>query len=205
MGSFPFERLLIATGNKGKIAELRDLLRPLGCPLINLDDLADIPAPEETGATFADNAALKAAYYAQASREWAIADDSGLVIDFLDGAPGVYSARFAGEDSSYPEKMEFVLSRMKGAKDGERSARFGCVIKVADPDGKVLITAEGTCEGSIAQAPRGNDGFGYDPIFIPDGFDRTFGELTDGEKRSISHRGRASSDLIRQMLDFTGV
>lgn len=199
------ERVLIATSNEGKVAEFRDLLRPLGCPLVALGDLPEIVAPEETGTTFEDNAGIKAAYYAMAFGEWAIADDSGLEIDFLDGAPGVYSARFGGEGSSYQEKMDLVLSKLNTANVSERTARFICVIKVADPAGNMIISAEGVCEGMIAVSPRGGNGFGYDPIFIPNGFDKTFGELSDGEKRTISHRGRASADLIRKMLDFTGV
>jgi XTP/dITP diphosphohydrolase len=200
-----FESLLIATGNRGKIAELGELLRPLGCDLMTLSDLPEIVAPEETGTTFADNAAIKAAYYAQNSGIWSIADDSGLKIDFLNGAPGVYSARFGGDDSSYQEKMDLVLSRLSDARDDQRPARFVCVIKVADPEGNVALTAEGICEGTIAHRPRGNNGFGYDPIFSPDGFDLSFGELAAEEKRAISHRGKASADLIRKMLDFTGV
>lgn len=200
-----FKRLLIATGNEGKIAELRDLLRPLGSSLITLSDIPDITGPEETGTTFEDNASIKAISYAIASGEWTIADDSGLEIDFLDGAPGVYSARFGGEDSSYHEKMALVLSKLSDANDNERTARFVCVIKVADPNGNIIISAEGVCGGSLAHSPRGTNGFGYDPIFIPNGYDQTFGELTDAEKRSISHRGKASADLIRKMLDFTGV
>jgi len=200
-----FERLLIATGNKGKVAELADLLRPVGRPLVTLADFPTIVAPEETGTTFADNAAIKAVYYAQAFGEWVIADDSGLEIDHLDGAPGVYSARFGGTDSSYEEKMALVLSGLNNVDDRSRTARFVCVVKVADSVGNIVIAAGGICEGLIAHAPRGTNGFGYDPIFIPDGFDRTFGELSDEEKRSISHRGKASADLIRKMLDFTGV
>lgn len=205
MNSAQLERLLIATRNKGKIAEFADLLRPLDVPLATLADFPDLAAPEETGETFAENAAIKAAYYARHSGEWAIADDSGLEIDFLDGAPGVHSARYGGEDWSYQEKMALVLSRLAAAKEHERAARFVCVIRIANPAGNIIITAEGICEGRIAHQPRGGNGFGYDPIFIPDGFDRTFGELSDDEKRAISHRGKASAQLIRKMLDFTGV
>jgi XTP/dITP diphosphohydrolase len=200
-----FERLLIATGNKGKIAELRDLLQPLRLPLITLADIPRIAEPEETGTTFDENAAIKAAFYARMSGEWAIADDSGLEIDQLDGAPGVYSARFGGEGSSYQEKMALVLSKLQNARSDQRSARFVCVIKVADPTGRIAISANGVCEGLIANSPRGSNGFGYDPIFIAYGSEMTFGELSDIEKRSISHRGKASADLIRKMLDFTGV
>lgn len=205
MTSTAIQRLLIATGNQGKIAELRDLLRPLGLPLITLADLPTIAEPAETGSTFADNAALKAAFYAHASGEWAIADDSGLEIDFLDGAPGIYSARFGGKGLSYKNRMRIVLSDLADVRDEQRTARFVCVITVADPTGGIAISAEGVCEGMIAHEARGSNGFGYDPIFIPAGYEFTFGELTDDQKRSISHRGKASADLIRKMLDFTGV
>ena len=205
MATTALQRLLIATGNQGKVAELRDLLRPLGLPLLALSEISAITEPEETGSTFADNAAIKAMFYARASGEWVIADDSGLEIDFLDGAPGVYSARFGGEGTSYQEKMARVLSKLMEVPDEQRTARFVCVIKVADPTGDIAITAEGVCEGTIAHVARGSNGFGYDPIFIPSGYAFTFGEMSDDEKRSISHRGKASSDLIRKMLDFTGV
>lgn len=205
MHQLPFNRLLVATANKGKIREFTDLLRPLGTELAGLADLPSIPAPAEIGTSFAQNAEIKATYYARRSGEWAIADDSGIEIDLLDGAPGVYSSRFGGEDATYETKMDLVLSKLDSAEEKMRTARFVCVIKVADPAGKVVITAEGKCEGTIARERRGLNGFGYDPIFIPAGFDLTFGELSDAEKRAVSHRGRAAEQLIRKMLDFTGL
>jgi XTP/dITP diphosphohydrolase len=132
-----------------------------------------------------------------------LADDSGLEITALGGSPGVHSARFGGEGSSYEEKIRMILDLLDGEED--RTARFACLIAVARPDGTIVATASGECRGEIARAPNGSNGFGYDPVFIPDGFDRTFGEMSDDEKRTLSHRARASEQIIRKMLDFIGV
>lgn len=199
------QRVLIATGNQGKIREFGFLLSPLNIALATLTDFPTIDEPEETGSTFAANAELKASYYAAQTGEWSIADDSGLEIDFLDGRPGVLSARYGGVETSYQEKMQLVLNELRNATKDERGAQFVSVIALADPSGEVRIIAEGICRGVIANGPRGTGGFGYDPLFIPDGFDRTFGEMTDEEKRSLSHRGKASLQFIRKMTDFTGV
>ena len=198
-------RLLIATTNPGKLREFNDLLAPLRLPLLSLTDAADISEPEETGSTFLENAKIKASSYARQTGEWVIADDSGLEIDHLGGAPGVHSARFAGASSSYEEKMRSVLQQLDGIDPKNRGARFVSVIALADPGGKIAFTVEGACEGSISFEPRGSNGFGYDPIFIPCDFDRSFGEMSDEEKRALSHRGKASQALIRQMLDFMGL
>lgn len=197
--------ILIATGNKGKIREFEQLLLPLNILLVKLDELPFIAEPEETGTTFHDNAKLKAEYYATRSGLWSMADDSGLEIDHLKGAPGVLSARYGGADASYSEKMRLVLDKLASTTESERSAQFVSVIALADPSGTVRLIAEGVCRGSIADAPRGTHGFGYDPIFLPAGFDRTFGEMNDEEKQSLSHRGKASIQFIRKMSDFTGV
>jgi XTP/dITP diphosphohydrolase len=198
-------RVLIATGNKGKIREFDFLLRPLQIALAALSEFPHIDEPEETGTTFSANAELKASYYAMQTGEWSIADDSGLEIEILDKRPGVLSARYGGVETSYKEKMQLVLSELGDATKDQRGAQFVSVIALADPSGTIRFTAEGVCRGSIADAPRGSNGFGYDPIFIPDGFDRTFGEMSDDEKRSLSHRGKASLQFIRKMSDFTGV
>lgn len=198
-------RVLIASGNQGKIREFGFLLRPRNIALATLTDFPAIYEPEETGTTFGANAELKATYYALQTGEWSIADDSGLEIDFLDGRPGVLSARYGGVEASYQEKMQLVLNELSNAPKDERGAQFVSVIALADPSGEIRFTAEGICRGSIANEPRGSNGFGYDPIFIPDGFDRTFGEMSDEAKRSLSHRGKASLQFIRKMTDFTGV
>ena len=183
--------LLIATGNKGKVAELRSLLA--GLPL-RLRDLAEFPSVrevEETGQTFSDNAALKAQGYAEQTGLWTLADDSGLEVDALGGAPGVYSARYGGEGLSDADRVTRLLEELSKTTVEERRARFVCVIAIADPRGQVMNLSTGTCEGRIVHAPRGTHGFGYDPVFLPDGFEQTFGELTAEIKHDISHRALA--------------
>jgi len=197
--------VLLASGNKGKLREFETLFRPLGIVLVTLSEFPSIPEPDETGATFTENAMLKASYYAMQTGQWSIADDSGLEIDGLGGRPGVLSARFGGIGTSYADKMEFVLRELNERKKDQRGAQFVSVIALADPSGEIRFTAEGVCRGTIAERPRGTKGFGYDPIFIPTGFDRTFGELSNDEKLSLSHRGKASIEFIRKMSDFTGV
>lgn len=200
----PFE-LLTATNNQGKIKELGQLMSALPLKLRSLADFDNIVEVEETGATFAENAMLKARGYALQTGMTALADDSGLEIEALNNAPGVLSARYAGENTGFAEKMRMLLSEMDMAADTNRSARFVCSMAVANAAGEVLHTAEGICKGRIASEPRGNGGFGYDPIFEPDGFDMTFGELPDEIKREISHRARASSLIMRFLLDFIAV
>lgn len=194
---------MIATSNQGKVREYQTLLKDIPISVHNLDEFPVITSPEETGETFEDNARLKASFYASALGEWVIADDSGLCVDALDGQPGVYSARFAGEGTSYAEKMRVMLELLANA--ATRSARFECVIALADPAGNIPVIGHGICEGEIAAEPRGNGGFGYDPLFIPNGYASTFGELSAPEKHAISHRKKASDELILKMLDFIGL
>ncbi|MDI1241474.1 MAG: RdgB/HAM1 family non-canonical purine NTP pyrophosphatase [bacterium] len=199
------QRVLIASGNNGKVREFEFLLRPMQIALVTVSEYPHIPQPEETGMTFAANAELKATHYALQTGEWSIADDSGLEIDILNGRPGVLSARYGGAETPYAEKMRLMLDELVEAADDQRGAQFISVIALADPSGKIRLTAEGVCRGSITGSPRGSNGFGYDPIFQPDGFNRTFGEMSDDEKRLLSHRGKASFEFIRKMSDFTGV
>ena len=196
-------KILIATKNQGKVDELRGLMLDVPVDLVDLRDFRDVPDVAETGSTFEANAILKASEYARQTGLWAIADDSGLEVDALGGEPGVFSARYGGEDLSFEGKMALVLDRLDGADS--RAARFACSVALADAAGDVLFTAEGICPGTIAETPRGNGGFGYDPIFVPDGYDRTFGELTEAVKQQISHRARASAVLIRYLLHFNDV
>lgn len=180
--------LLIATTNRHKAAEIRALLA--GLPL-RVDTLADHPgveAPEETGATFADNARLKALAYNRQTGRAAVADDSGLEIDALDGAPGVRSARFNGD--SYPEKFAAIHGALRARGVRTSTARFVCALALAD-DGRVVFETRGVVEGEIAPAPAGAAGFGYDPIFFHPPSGRTFGELPPADKAAVSHRGRA--------------
>ena len=181
--------LLIATSNQGKLREVRDILKDLDLRLFSLSDCAAIQPVEETGATFIENASLKATEYACQAKIMTLADDSGLEVDALNGAPGVLSARYLGEATSYPVRNQSLLAELDSHKN--RAARFVCAIAIADPNGKILHFSNGVCEGRIAMASRGDGGFGYDPIFVPEGFEMTFGELSAEIKNRISHRARA--------------
>jgi len=195
-------RMLLATRNNGKIAEMRELLSNPAIELIGLDAAAIFDSVEETGHTFAENARLKASSYANLSRMYSIADDSGLEVAALGGRPGVLSARYAGEKSSYQKKIQTLLSEIESSRSRDRSARFVSHIAISDPSGVVIYEAEGICSGVIADAASGANGFGYDPIFKPDGFNKTFGELDQDVKRRISHRSIAISKIIRFLRDL---
>ncbi|MFM2151666.1 MAG: hypothetical protein RL199_101 [Pseudomonadota bacterium] len=188
-------RVVLATRNVGKVREFADLLGTLGAAieLVPLD--ASAPEPEETGATFLENALLKARAAAAAMGLPALADDSGLCVDALAGEPGVRSARYAeGTDETRWQKLLRVLDRVP---DDGRTARFACLLALVSADGTILATAEGACEGRITRSPRGDGGFGYDPVFEvgSDETGRTMAELTTAEKRAVSHRGRAFEGL----------
>jgi XTP/dITP diphosphohydrolase len=193
-------RLLLATTNPNKIREIRALLDAVPYEIVGLDGHAGIEAPEETGRTFEDNARLKALYYAHATGMPAIAEDSGLVVDALDGAPGVESARFAGPDTAYPEKFKRLYAMLDERGSRMSAARFVCALAVAS-EGRIVFEARGTVEGTIAPEPRGDHGFGYDPIFFypPEG--KTLGEVADEVKRAVSHRGAAFRQLRRYLLE----
>jgi XTP/dITP diphosphohydrolase len=180
--------LLVATRNPHKMREIRAILRIPRLELVPAGDLPWLPEVEEDGATFEQNAVKKAATLARASGMWAMADDSGLEVPALGGEPGVRSARYAGEPADYAANNALLLARLRGAAD--RGARFRCVVALAGPDGRARV-AEGRCEGRIAGRARGRGGFGYDPLFVPDGFDRTFAQMKAAEKNRVSHRGRA--------------
>jgi XTP/dITP diphosphohydrolase len=184
--------LVIATGNRGKLAEIRALLSGFSVDLKDLEDFGPVPPIIEDGATFDDNAYKKASVTARILGLPTLADDSGLVVKALNGAPGVYSARYAGEDATDAQRCAKILEEMDGKTD--RGAAFECVISIAVPSGPAL-TYEGRCEGVIAQAPRGTNGFGYDPIFHFPSLDKTFGELSQEDKGRISHRGEALREL----------
>ena len=197
--------LLIATSNAGKLRELRSLLVDVPLELLSLTDFPNIQSVEETGLTFAENASLKASGYARQARVLTLADDSGLVVDALGGRPGVHSARYVRPDASYPERVVALLGELEGVSEPNRTARFVCAMKVASDDGEIVFATEKSCEGHIAAAPRGTGGFGYDPIFEPNGFDQTFAELSAEVKNRISHRGVALA-AVREFLDsLTGL
>lgn len=188
-------KVILASRNEGKLREMRIILSKYGMDVVSRDD-AGIPAFEvdETGTTFEENSYLKAKAIMEASGCPTIADDSGLVVDALGGEPGVYSARYAGDGCTDDDNNELLLRRMERVPDGERSARFVSVITMLFPDGRKLV-AKGTVEGRIDRCLDGEGGFGYDPLFIPDGYDRSFGVLSSEIKNSISHRAKALSEL----------
>src|SRR5439155_16140649 len=196
-------RLLIATTNRHKVAEIRRVLDGLAIEFSTLDDWPAVAAPEEIGRTFEENARAKAHYYADATRELTVAEDSGLEIDALDGTPGVESARYGGEGTSYPEKFTLIYDALERAGAAASPARFVCALAIATPD-RVLFEARGTVEGRIAQEPKGASGFGYDPIFFYPPYGRTLAEVTVEEKAEVSHRGKAfralRGYLEREML-----
>jgi XTP/dITP diphosphohydrolase len=194
--------LLIATSNAGKVREALPLLDGLPLRWRSLAEFPGIAEVEETGATFAENAALKATAYAAQTGLWTLADDSGLEVDALGGAPGIFSARYGGKGASDAERIARLLDELSRTGDSERRARFVCVIAIADPDARLVNTSTGTCEGSIAFAPRGEGGFGYDPVFIPDGYQESFGELPPELKQRISHRARALGAARSFLFDY---
>ena len=191
--------LLVATTNPGKLREILPLLADTRAHLLTLADLPPIPEPEESGATFWENARLKALAYSRASRLPTVAEDSGLVIDALAGEPGVRSARFLGADASYPERFAEIFRRLREVPAVQHTARFVTALAVADGESLIFET-ETRIEGVLAPAPAGAHGFGYDPIFLYPPFGRTTGELTLDQKAAVSHRARAFRDLRRALF-----
>ncbi len=195
------ERIIIASRNKGKINEFKKLFEKEGVTVLSLDDLdMTIPEIEETGATFHENAKIKAETVASIVNEPVIADDSGLVVDALNGRPGVYSARYAGEPTDDVKNYEKVLDELEAVEEKNRTARFVAVLALSRP-GEETLFFEGKCEGKIAYEPKGEHGFGYDPIFIPDGYDVTMAQLTGDEKNKISHRFHALERLKKWLTN----
>ncbi len=187
-------RLVLATRNKGKIREIKAILAGLPLFLVDLGDYPDAPEVPEEAADFATNAREKALAVATYTGEWALADDSGLEVEALDGAPGVRSARYAGVHGNDAANIARLLAEMEDVPDGRRQARFVCWVALAGPDGTCLL-AEGECRGEILRQPRGTGGFGYDPIFFLPEYGRTMAELPEEVKNRISHRARALAKL----------
>lgn len=189
-------RLLVATTNPDKLREIRAILGHLPVEILTLKDLRPVPEPDETGLTFVENARLKAGYYDRVldgltgERPLTVAEDSGLVIDALEGAPGVLSARFLRPDASYPERFDEIERRLAELPADKRRARFVCAVTVVK-NGTVVFETTGSVDGEIADSPKGTGGFGYDPIFYYPPYGRTLGEVTDDEKRRVAHRGEA--------------
>jgi XTP/dITP diphosphohydrolase len=185
------KQLLVATHNEGKVAELSAMLSDLELTWLSLADLAISEAVAEVGDTFAENARLKAVTYAKAGRLLTLADDSGLEVDALDGRPGVQTARYGGAGLTAEARWQLLLREMRHVPWQSRTARFRCAIALAAPDGTLLGESEGVCEGFIALEPAGSGGFGYDPVFYLPDRELTMAQLAPGEKKEISHRGRA--------------
>ncbi|MCI6055297.1 XTP/dITP diphosphatase [Dysosmobacter sp.] len=192
-------KFILATHNPGKLREMSDILSHLGVEVVSPADMGITVEVEETGTTFAENAMLKAKAICAASGLPAIADDSGLCVDALNGGPGVYSARYGGEGLDDRGRYMLLLNSLRGQTT--RAAHFACAIACAFPDGKTL-TAEGRCDGAIAFAPLGEGGFGYDPVFLVPEKGKTFGQLTAEEKSAISHRGRALRDFSAKLETY---
>ena len=189
---FDQDKLVIASHNAGKVREIAELMQPFGVAVVSAGDL-DLPEPEETGETFVDNALLKAHAAAKGANLPALADDSGLAVSALGGAPGIYSARWAGPDKDFMAAMARVEELLRGSED--RSAQFVCALALAWPDGHAEVF-EGTVTGEVTWPPAGNNGFGYDPIFVADGEDITFAEMDPIRKHGMSHRADAFRKLV---------
>ena len=183
-------RIVFATGNAGKMKEIRLIMEDLGCEVVSMKEAGADPEIEENGTTFAENAEIKARAVWNCTGDIVLADDSGLVVDYIGGEPGIYSARYMGEDTSYEIKNQNIIDRLADAKEEERTARFVSAIAAVLPDGSELVT-EGTVEGLIVHEPAGNGGFGYDPIFYLPEYGVTSAEIPIEKKNEISHRGKA--------------
>ena len=194
------ERLLFATGNEGKMKEVRMILQDAGYEILSMKEAGIDVDIVEDGKTFEENAIIKATAISKVAGCLVLADDSGLEVDYMDKAPGIYSARFEGEDTPYEIKNQIILDRLKGVPEEQRSARFVCAIAAAFPDGRVETT-RATIEGRIAYQPSGENGFGYDPIFYVPEYDCTTAELSPEQKNKISHRGKALR-LMKDKLQY---
>lgn len=204
MTTFPPRELVLGTRNAKKAGELRELLEPQGFRLITLADLPESIEVDETGGSFQENAQLKAIEQARHLGRWVLGEDSGLSVDALNGAPGIYSARFAGPTAKDPDNNALLLEKLSGIPDERRTAHYTCHMSLSDPDGKVWIDTEGYCCGRILRTPSGAGGFGYDPLFEIPEYHQTFGQLGPAVKSMLSHRARAARLLLRQLLSASG-
>lgn len=196
------KELLIASHNQNKISEFKKMLAPYGVAIYSADDF-NLPDIEETGTTFAENAALKADASAKLTGKPCLADDSGLCVTALNNAPGIYSARYA-PNHDFNLGIAKLLEELNATKSPDRSAHFSCVLALKIPNREIQFF-EGRVNGTITFKPRGNNGFGYDPIFMPDGYSKTFAEMTNLEKSQISHRGRALKLFLENILNVTNI
>lgn len=195
------KKIIFATGNEGKMREVREILSDLDVEILSLKEAGIAVDINEDGTTFEENAVIKAKTVAAVAKEIVLADDSGLEVDYLNREPGVYSARYMGEDTSYIIKNQAILDRLIGVPKEKRTARFVCAIAAAMPDGQVLVTRE-TIEGYIGEKPAGENGFGYDPIFYVDEYGCSTAELTEAQKNEISHRGKALRAMKEKLHQY---
>lgn len=197
------EKIIFATGNEGKMREIRLILADLGMEILSMKDVGVNPEIIEDGKTFGENAEIKALAVWKETGGIVLADDSGLVVDYLNGEPGILSARYLGEDTSYAIKNQVIIDRLSGVVGSARAARFVCNIAAVLPDGRVIHTEE-TMEGLIAEAPAGSGGFGYDPILYLPQFHKTSAELSLAQKNQISHRGKALEAIKKELMALYG-
>ena len=195
-------RIVLASRNRKKACEITDLLAPHGFEVIPVTEFPDVPDVVEDGTSFAENAAKKATEVALAINQWVIGEDSGLCVDALNGAPGIYSARFSGEDATDEDNNDKLLAELRDVATTKRGAGYVCSIALSDPTGIVRVAMEGTCRGRIIAERQGSGGFGYDPLFMVPEFHRTFGELSPAVKRCLSHRARAFARFIPSLLEI---
>jgi XTP/dITP diphosphohydrolase len=199
MSSSRFPQVVLASRNRKKSGEIAELLAPTGIVVVSVAEFSDVPEVVEDGRTFAENAAKKAVQTARHLDRWVIGEDSGLMVDALGGAPGIYSARYSGEHATDEQNNEKLLASLANVPEDHRGAAYVCHVALADPAGAVRLQVESTCRGRIAATPRGSNGFGYDPLFVVREYHRTFGELSSVVKRQISHRARAFAKFIPQL------
>lgn len=194
--------ILIGTGNRGKVTEIKHVLKELPLKLHVVTHFPGIHQPVENGGSYAENASIKALAYASQTGLWTLADDSGLEVASLNGLPGLRSARFGGEGLTDADRTRLLLSELLAMDGDDRSARFVCAMAIAKPGGEIVNVAHGICQGHIAKAPSGDEGFGYDPVFIPTGYKTTFGEMPLLLKNTISHRGKALAATREFLAQF---
>jgi XTP/dITP diphosphohydrolase len=192
---------MVATQNRGKVREIKKVMKGLGFRILSLNDFPEVPQVEEDGKSFLENALKKARFYSKYSGRLTLADDSGLEVDILKGRPGVYSARYAGEGASTQENNQKLLKEMEAIPLSKRGARFKCVLAVVSPEGKEVVV-EGSCRGRIGFKEVGKKGFGYDPLFVLPSYGKTMAQLTLEEKNRISHRGKALRKLRKIIKGF---
>jgi len=196
--------LVIASRNVKKVGEIAELLAPRGVDVRSVSEFDGVPDVVEDGTTFGENAALKATQTARILGQWALGEDSGLCVDALDGEPGIYSARFSGEEATDQANNQLLIERLADVPSTRRGAHYVCHVAVSDPEGGVRLSVEANCHGRIVDQPRGENGFGYDPHFLLPEYHRTFGELAAVVKRHLSHRARAFERLIPELVGILG-